>query len=241
MNLSMRKVKILCGKDCRDYFKNPNLLLSSLIPILFMIFYKFIIPFEGSENSTTYILRMGTLMNTTMCAALIVSSSIAEEKEKFTMRTLMLSNITMQEFFLSKILVGFSITVIANVIIFFISGETINHLAVYLICVILGSLTMIILSAVIGIMSRDQMTCGVYQVPLMLLFMMPPMFSGINKALQVVADLTPLNAMIEIYDRGIDGDWISLKMLFYFAVLLLWILGATILFAYMYRKKAKDN
>ncbi|MEE0420918.1 MAG: ABC transporter permease [Lachnospiraceae bacterium] len=242
MKISMRKVNVLTKKDLKDFLKNPSLFLSCLIPLFFVVLYGSIdFPMLGGGDRSMLLLNMGVLLSTTMCGSMITSTSISEEKEKFTLRTLMLSNISAGEFFLAKIIMGFAITTVSNLLIFLISRTALTQLPLFLLCSILGSSCMIMFSGVYGVMARDQMTCGVYQIPLMLLFLLPTMLGELNSVLAAIAKVTPLNAMLRLYYLGADGKLLSAAALGQVGVMAVWILISALLFSYVYKKKGIDN
>lgn len=217
MSISMRKLTTLSKKDIIDFFKNPVLYVSILLPVVFVVFYKLIkLPNMNNEIKPIFLINMGTLMNCSMCGILIASTSIAEEKEKFTLRTLMLSNVSGMEFLISKVIAGFLLTVFGNILIFFLAGVSVGSLPGYLFAVILGSVSINIISAVLGLISRDQMSCGVMQIPVMLLLILPPIFGELNPVLGNIARVTPLNAMMSIYFNYADGSFFSGKTLITF-------------------------
>lgn len=240
MSISMRKFKALFKKDLVDFMKNPALSVSVLLPIAFVVLYKFVVsPNLDSKDLPAFLLNLGMLMNSSMCGVLIVSTSVAEEKEKFTLRTLMLSNVSAMEFFLSKIMLAMAATLAGNVVIFFLAGEAVSHFPVYLLATILGTGCVIMISAVIGLVSRDQTSCSLLQIPVMLLFLIPPAMAA-NAVLQMMARLTPLGAMLHIYYNIIQGR-VGRKTVLAFAVIIAWLAGAAVAFKYFYKKKNIDN
>ena len=165
MSISMRKLRALYKKDLMDFVKNPAISASVLLPVAFVLLYKYVVgPNLAIEEVSVFLLNLGLLMNCSMSGVLIVSTSVAEEKEKFTLRTLILSNVSAMEFFLSKILVAVCVTFLGNVVIFLISGEPTGHMPVYILASLLGSCCVIMISALIGLLSRDQMSCSVLQI-----------------------------------------------------------------------------
>lgn len=244
MNLSKHKIAILAKKDFIDYFKNPSLFVSCLVPIFFIALYKFIMPLEqmGEQFKDQFLLSMGTVFSVSMCACMIISTSISEEKEKFTLRTLMLSNISAAEFFLAKVIVGYTVTIVTSIIIFVLTGTAYSKLPLYFLCATLGTLCLIMFSGIVGMIARDQMSCGVYQVPMMMLFMLPPMLAGISEPVNAFARLTPLNAMMQLFYLGVGmTEGSAMDAVFHIVVLLAWIVFSAAVFSYTYNKKGIDN
>lgn len=242
MKLSMRKIKVLFGKDFADVYKNPTVLIMVLMPILFVLLFKVLgIADLVGDNSGFYLLNMGTLMNCAMSGVMLTCTMIAEEKEKYTLRTLMLSNVKGGEFLISKLAVNFIMTTAGNIVIFLLSGTGLKDLVFYVPATLLGILPVCLISAVLGLMSRDQMSCGVLQVPVMLLFLMPPIFGELNQVLRYIAMVTPLNAMMNLYYRAADGVLLQRDALLHLLVLAVWIVIAGAAFKIAYQKKGLDN
>lgn len=242
MNISVRKLKALFHKDFIDYFKNPAMVVCSLIPLFFVVLYKNIaLPNLDGEDSTAFLLILGMMINSSMCAVLIPSTSIAEEKEKYTLRTLILSNVSAMEFFAAKILTTVVITFLGNMIVFGIASEQMAFLPAYILCTVFGNSCVIMLGAVIGIMCRDQASCNIWQIVVMLLFLIPPMFTGTSKALEILTKITPYGAMLRLYYGLTEGGISSGKMAAGAVVIMAWLVFSIAAFAYLYKKKGVDN
>lgn len=242
MKISIKKVMTLFFKDLTDVFKNSSVMINVLLPMMFVLLFKNLnLSAQGAAYREQFLLNIGTIMNCTIGGLVLASTMIAEEKEKFTLRTLMLSNVSGTEFLLAKLLVGGMITMAENVIVYLLADADMHHLPVFLLGTLLGTLSVSMLSAVIGILARDQMSCSVLQLPVMVLFMIPSFFGGLNSALSWIAKLTPLDAMMKVYDYGVQGRLISGDALFHFGVMAVWIVGGFLLFNVAYRKKGLDN
>ena len=101
MNASMRKVVALISKDFTDLLKNPTMVVSCVLPVGFALIYRFMwadMGVDAQPGAADFMTRM--LLTTALCMAvgmvctLTVVSGIAEEKEKHTLRTLMLANVS---------------------------------------------------------------------------------------------------------------------------------------------------
>lgn len=247
--VSFRKLKALCGKDIVDYFKNPSILVMFIMPILLVTLYKFMrVPedaFGEEELGMAYLLLvLGSVINCSMCGLLVASTSIAEEKEKLTMRTLILSNVSGLEFLLAKVTAGLLMTFLGNVVIFFMTGTPVRHLPIFLAATTLGAVSLNLISAVIGLFSRDQMSCGVLQIPVLLVFLLPAVLGGhlsgaVGNVMQAVGKFVPTNAMVQVFSCVMTGK--TEQLLFYFGTLLAWIAVAVAAFVLIYRKKRLDN
>ena len=240
--MNLKKMGILYGKDLKDFIKNPGISVAALIPVLFVVLYRGIGLADAMGDYASYfLLNIGTVMSISMVALLLVSTSVAEEKEKFTLRTLMMSNVKASEFLASKILVTLTVLLVCNVLVFLLSGSALSGLPFYLLCCVLGSASLIMFSACIGIMARDQMSTSIYQIPLMLLVMLPAMLSGFNSFLGTLASFTPIAAVMNLFENFQIGNLASASSLQDLLVMVVWIVLPSVLFAWLYRAKGMDN
>lgn len=232
MILHLYKVRALVAKDVKDVLKNGNMLLLSLLPILFTALYSSM-DFGGEKMPSDYVLTMGLLMNLCMVPISAMSMIIAEEKEKNTLRTLMLSNVSAAEFLLSKATVIFLLTQVSNLIIYFITGPESVGIGLFLVVTCLGSLCMMFFGALIGIVSKNQMSTGMLSAPVMLIMLLPAIFAMLNESIEKFARFTPSYALIQLLASPPDAA-------FYIAVIAVWTLIVGLLFALVYRKKRLD-
>ena len=233
MTIQWNKIGALFRKDLKDTIKNNQFLLLALLPILFTTLYRFLSFDNGVTLDHSFVLTMGLLMNISMQPLSVMSMMIAEEKEKNTLRTLMLSNVTAATFLVSKTLVIFLLVQLVNLVIYFIAGVGLITFGWFLLITSFSLLCMILFGAVIGIMSKNQMATGMYTAPAMLLFLMPAIFAQISEAIANIAQFSPTYAMMQLLLTNERTG-------FYIAVLLVWTVLATALFGLIYQKKRLD-
>ena len=113
----------------------------------------------GVAAMNAYALAMGMLMNVSMMGFYCTAASLAEEKEKNTLRTLMTSSVNGLEFFLGSLIPIVLMTEVVNVLCVFIVHMTMSPMqwAAYL------------------------------TTPVVLVFMMIPMFTGFSETLQKIS------------------------------------------------------
>lgn len=95
----------------------------------------------------------------------LLSMMVAEEKEKNTLRTLMLSDVSAEEFLLSKSLVALFLMTIIAIADFLILKGALELFAVYLISGTLAAISLLFLGAMIGLLCKDQMATGTLSAP----------------------------------------------------------------------------
>ncbi|SHO50544.1 ABC transporter permease [Anaerocolumna xylanovorans] len=241
MSFSIKRVRALTIKEFKSFTKNSNVLLMSLLPILFSILYTYIYGGKAEDVPKTDIFMLCLNMNLSMVASFVIGMLIAEEKEKNTLRTLLLSGVSSMEFLTGKVTVTLLITVITNIIMFFITGMETQYLGWFLFFSLLVIISMIIIGAIIGMISPSQMSTGVIGLPVIMLFLLIPMLAEYNDNLKKVAKFTPNYNMNLLLKQTFKGEALSSADLPALATIAVWIVLTAILFAFTYSKIGIDK
>lgn len=253
MNAAMRKTGALLAKDFADLFKNPTLLVVCLLPIAFMALYSFMIGDAAGGSDLTaeqqeavdpvisqFMLGSSLCMTLGMVCTMTVLYGIAEEKEKRTLRTLMLANVGASQVVASKAVVALVASTVVNAVCFFVVGGEPGMLGAYLALGVAGSLPVILFSLVLGLASRDQMTAGVYSVPVLLVALVP-MFGMANETIEKASHWLPTGGVYDLIGLAMDGRLLSQDALAPLGVTLAWIVVGAVVFAALFKKLARDN
>ncbi|MCL1796373.1 MAG: ABC transporter permease [Clostridia bacterium] len=229
--MTVHKVRAMLKKDVKNDLRNGTVILFLFMPVFFTLLYGVLFA-DAEDLGPMFLLIFGILMNCSMFPISGTGLLIAEEKEKSTLRTLMLSNVSATEFLFSKAVVSYVLCEAAAVAIYLITAPG-TPLLWFLLITTLTTLCLMLLGAVVGILSPNQMTTGILGTPLTLIMLMPPIFGQINEAIGKIARFVPTNAMIELL-LSEDDRW------FHFAVLAGWIVIGILAFVVVYRRKRLD-
>ena len=253
MNAAMRKTGALLAKDFADLLKNPTLLVVCLLPIAFMALYSFMIGDAAGGSDLTaeqqeavgpvigqFMLGSALCMTVGMVCTMTVLYGIAEEKEKRTLRTLMLANVGASQVVASKAVVALAASAAVNAVCFFVAGGEPGMLGAYLALGIVGSLPVLLFSLVLGLACRDQMTAGVYSVPVLLVALVP-MFGMANETIEKASHWLPTGGVYDLIGLAMDGRLLSQDALAPLGVTLAWIVVGAVVFAALFKKLARDN
>ena len=253
MNAALRKTRALLAKDFIDLFRNPTMLIVCLLPIAFMALYRFMVGDATGDAALSaeqeravsliiqqFMLGSSLCMATGMVCTMTVLYGIAEEKEKRTLRTLMLANVGASQVVASKTVVALVASTVVNAACFFVAGGQLDMLGAYLVLGIMGSLPIILFSLVLGLACRDQMTAGVYSVPVLLVALVP-MFGMANETIGKVAHWLPTGGVYDLIGLALSGNLLSSDALAPLAVTAAWIVVGAVLFAVLFKRLARDN
>ncbi len=240
MQANLRKLGALVAKDAADLAKNPTMILCVLMPVGFAVFYRFFIGDMGLAGSLRgdgglgaspqvtsvvqyIVLSMSLCLSIGMGASVSLIYGLAEEKEKHTLRTLMLANVSAEQLMLAKGFVAFVLTIATELVCFAVSGAPWSLAGWYLLLGSVGAVPVILVSLVVGLASRDQMTAGLYSVPVLLLTM-APIFGSFSEGIRAVVCFAPTGGAVAPL-----------------AVTAVWMVAAVVVFKLLYRRLLRDN
>lgn len=241
MTISLRRIKALTKKEFKSFTKNSNVLLMCMLPIMFSIIYSYI--YGSNENGVPklMVLLLCLNMNLIMCSSFTIAMLIAEEKEKNTLRTLLLSGVSALEFLFGKVVLTLILSTLTNILIYFICGIEVKYLGWFLLISTLVIISMIIIGALIGMFSKNQMSTSVVGMPVLLVFLLIPMMAEFNENIRNVAKFTPNYNMNVIFNKVLAGSSLSSQEILPFASIFVWIVLTGIGFIIAYNKVGIDK
>lgn len=237
MSSSLKRVNALFIKELRDFVRNPNVLIMLVLPLVFAILYgrmmNGVLPGE-------YALGICLLISLSMIGCMVPAMIIAEEKEKNTLRTLLLSPLSPLEFLTGKALISLFICMATNVIVYFIIPPTGIGVFYYIVIAFLSSVASIFLGAVIGLISKNQMETGIIGFPVYMLMLMTPIFANINSTFKHIADFCYTYHSVVAINKICRGQgFLATKVSL--LVIIAWIMISAVLFILTCRKVKLDK
>lgn len=240
MRLRFYKIKALFLKDFNLSLKNKNVMAMLLLPILFGVLFNYLL-FDQLQDHL-YILNMCQNLILATIPLSVQSSMIAEEKEKNTMRTLMLSDVSGLEFLLSKSLVSFLYILVMSTINFFLCEMNAELLPAFLGLSLLAGIAIIFFGSMVGILAKDQASASTLSTPFMLILYLPAMFATFNDIMALIGKCMPTYALQLMFENVQNNvDFFCMDNLICLATMLFWIVAGIVLFQMAYKKNQRDN
>lgn len=235
--MRIHKIKALFKLGIEDLCKNMNVFIYIIMPIGFALLYS-----NMDVLGKEYIFSLCVLLMLAMVPVALMGTIIAEEKEKNTLRTLMLNDVKATEILFAKALICMLFVVVDSLIMFFIIGLSMEHFLLYqLVCLFVG-IAVILFGAVVGLLAKNQMSAGLLSLPFMFL-LMAPLFTGMVQSdiFSKISSFLPTDAMMEILDHIAKGTMTISNVGTSFLIILVWLAGSIILFNIVYKKVGVDN
>lgn len=237
MEFTFRRAKALFVKEAKDLTKNTNVFLLCLLPIAFAFFPR-LTQMDLPQMQTALDAFIPVMGLNLVVVSLVMASFIAEEKEKNTMRTLMLSSVSPWEFLVGKAALILIIGMVNTAAVFFIIGVESQFLAANLLTFFPVIITMTVIGGIIGLLVQNMMATGIVAMPVIGLFMFIPMLALHNEAMAKVSQYLPNVKAQEILQRVMDGQAVEARSI---VIILAWIVLSVISFALIYKRKGLDG
>ncbi|GKV56079.1 ABC transporter permease [Sporosarcina sp. NCCP-2222] len=235
MTFSWKRVNAIFMKDYKDFSRNFAVsIVIFLSPVLAAIY---------GRIGVTAIESHYMLINLTfaMVAAFVQSCLIAEEKEKNTLRGLMLSPASTTEILTGKSLLSLVLTLFTILLSMFLAEYKPANIAVVAIAILLSALFYIALGTLLGLFAKSVMEASVIVLPVMVIFSFGTFITSLAEQYPILKAATYL-PNIQLLEIGIKveagagfGDvWLQL------AVIAAWVVVMFMLTAVVYRKRMVD-
>lgn len=179
--MRLRRVKAVLKKQILDTMKNRSVLIQFIMfPLLGLILTKTIANGD-TQIASDYFITMFASMYVGMSPAVAMEGIISEEKEKGTLRSLLMANVKPYEYLLG---VGFYafIMCIVGAGILAIGGQYSGiQLVKFFTIMSLGILCSMMFGATLGIISKNQMSAHSTTLPLVMVFAFMPTIAIFNE------------------------------------------------------------
>ncbi len=231
------KIKALFKLGIEDLLKNINVFIYVLMPLGFAILYS-----NLEVESKEYLFALCVLLNIAMIPITLMGTIIAEEKEKNTLRTLMLNDVKGSEILFAKALICTLFVLINNIVIYLIVGLPISNLLIYQGITLFVGIAVIFFGAFVGLIAKNQMSAGLLSLPFMFLLLMPLFIAMFNNNIaNKISSLLPTDAMMVILDNVAKKEITISNMGLPFLVIIVWFILSFLLFNIFYKKIGVDN
>ncbi|WP_026908693.1 ABC transporter permease [Paucisalibacillus globulus] len=237
MTLSWKRINAIFQKDTKDLWKNYFVSSIIVLPILMALLYSYTT--EEPSIDLHYMIINLALASVT---AFIQCAVIAEEKEKHTLRGLMLSPASIPEILIGKSLVTLFLTVITLLVCAFITGYQPANIALVAVALFISMVFYMGIGMILGLLSRTIIEASFIVMPVIFIFGFGSMLMGLIDRYPVLSfvEYLPNIQLLEFaYQVELGAGFGELWS--YLAVILAWAIVAVILSGVVYKKRELDE
>lgn len=185
----MKHTITIIKKQLKDTLKNKTVLIQFIMfPVLGIIMTKAIKIDNMPEN---FFVNLFATMYIGMAPLTSVAAIISEEKEKNTLRVLLMADVSPSQYLIGIGSYVFSACMLGSVIFGCLLDDVTNMQRLFFVLIMaVGIITSIMIGAAIGIGSKNQMSATSVSVPVMMVFSFLPMLSMFNDKIEKLAKIT---------------------------------------------------
>ncbi|MGG0291267.1 ABC transporter permease [Bacillus pacificus] len=235
MTFSMRRFSAIFRKEVQDIKANASVLVMAALPLVFSFVY------QQMDGPKEQIANMVTLMALTMVGSFVQAALIAEEKEKHTLRVMMLSPASTLEVLLGKSALTALITFVICISNFAILGVIKGNMVLIALFLLVSIFFFLMLGTAIGLIAKTTASTSVVGMPILFVFLLAPMLGGFIKSefVKKVIDFLPTKHLADAMPKllagkgfsTVSGDLINI---------IIWCVLSIILCIVIYKKKQMD-
>lgn len=223
-------VRAVFRKQMKETLKNKEVLVQFMMFPLIAVVMENLVHVEGMPER--YFVNLFSAMYVGMAPLVATVSILAEEKEKGTLRALLMANVKSPEYLMG---VGSYVwfACMAGACIFMVTGGYKGKTALsFLMIMGVGIFISLVLGAAIGASCRNQMAATAISVPVMLVLSFLPMLSAFNATVEKGAKFV-YTQQISLLVNQVSEKNLSFQN---GSIIFVNFLLVTVFFAYAYRK-----
>lgn len=229
--MSMRNIMAIIEKQWKDTLKNKEVLIQfMLFPLLTVVMEHAVVLEQMPEH---FFVTLFSTMYIGMAPLTSMASIIAEEKEKHTLRVLIMSDVKAAEYLVGVGSYVWLACMLGSIVMAVTGGYRREEFAVYLGIMCMGIFISLVMGAVIGIWSQNQMAATSVALPVMIVFSFLPMIALFNESIAKISRFTYSQQVYSLLNRVGDLK-INKEMVF---VILIHLAVVLLLFNLAYRRR----
>ncbi|MDI6530331.1 MULTISPECIES: ABC transporter permease [Bacillus cereus group] len=235
MTFSMRRFSAIFRKEVQDFKTNSQSLIMMAMPIFFAILY------SRSDNFREVGASTLITMTLVLVGGFIQAMLIAEEKEKSTLRVLMLSPASSIEVLIGKSSLTGIITVAICFINLLILGKLEGNIALLLFIFVLGTLMFTLIGTCIGLIAQNVPQTSTIGLPILMVFLIGDFIAGFvkNEVVTKIVEYLPTRHIGLAVSGVIKGEGFS-AITSNLLNITIWLVAVLAITLFIYKKKQMD-
>jgi len=236
MTFSLRRVSAILLKDWYDLLKNSYILFTLAFPLLFAVWL------GNMDVKSTYSFIFPINLALVICGCFVQAAMVAEEKEKSTLRGLLLSPATTLEILIGKSALSAIVTLVVIVASIFLTGFKVSSLPLFSLSILLCLIIYIAIGTLLGLLSRSVMETTIIGMPVLTLLGMGSVLKETidNKIFAKVVDFLPseqFNQIVMNISQSNNSNNTGKSLL----ILLAWVIVSLAITVITYNKRRFDK
>ncbi|WP_338652301.1 ABC transporter permease [Lysinibacillus sp. Y5S-8] len=231
----MTRIQAILVKDYKEFSRNYAVSTMVLLPLIMAYFFNQ----SGANTINTYFLSIN--MAFAVVTTYVQCCLIAEEKEKNTLRSLMLSPASLGDILIGKSLFVLMLTIIAEAVTIILAGYEPANFFIIVIALLLSAVFYIALGTICGLFAKSIMEASFIVLPVMFIFSFGPLalaLSSVNPILKI-AEWLPSSQLL-LLAEAIEGTYSMPDVIIPMLAIIVWTLVSWFFAAVIYKKRMVD-
>lgn len=235
MNISLKRMNAIFQKDLKDFSRNWAVSSVLFMPIVLGAMFGR----SGVHDLSSHYLLINLAM--AMVATFVQCCLIAEEKEKNTLRGLMLSPASSTEIIGGKSLLSLIFTIIVIYVTVMLAGYSPANVGIIAVAIVLSTLFYISLGTILGLYSKSVMEASLVVMPVVMVFSVGSFITQLMDSYPIlkIAMYLPNIQLIELAAKVEAGGGLG-DVLVELAIITGWVVVSFIVTKTLYRKRMVD-
>ncbi|TKI63084.1 ABC transporter permease [Lysinibacillus varians] len=231
MNMSFTRIRAIFMKDYKEFSRNYAVSVMVFLPLILAFAYNKI----GTSSIDAYFLPINLVF--AVVTAYVQCCLIAEEKEKNTLRNLMLSPASLEDILIGKSLFVFIVTVVVVSLAIFLVGYEPANLLILAIALLLSTVFYIALGTLCGLFAKTIMEASIIVMPVMLIFSFGPFALSLASAYPILelAKWLPSSQLV-LLAEALEGPYTMMDCIIPIVTITVWSLLTWGITGFIYKK-----
>lgn len=236
MSISLRRVRAIFVKDYKEFSRNYAISIILIIPIMFAFLFRA----AGSSlpGAVGFLLNTSFVLVTTLAQACL----IAEEKERNTLRSLMMTPATTMDVLIGKSSLVFAMSAVVLAIALYLYGYQPAIVWAFVPVMILSIILYTAVGTICGLFSRTLLEASLIVTPVAVIFAGAPWGASLEEKYPIfkILDYAPSSQLVHflgLSSTGFTTDQLLKPLL----ITVGWTIVLTVISVILYQRRLKDE
>ncbi|MCG7376986.1 ABC transporter permease [Paenibacillus sp. ACRSA] len=236
MSISLKRIRAIFIKDYKEFSRNFAISVTLIVPIMLAVLFREI--GSSAPEAIGFLLNISFVLITCFVQACL----IAEEKERNTLRSLMMTPSTTMDILIGKSVLVFVMSFVVLTVATLIFGYQPANLWVSLAALILSIILYTSVGTICGLFSKTLLEASLSVIPVTIVFTAAPGRVLLDErfAMFNVLDYMPSSQLVHLLSISPAGYTMG-EILKPLIIILLWTIVLTIVSVILYERRLKDE
>ncbi|MCH7320469.1 ABC transporter permease [Solibacillus sp. MA9] len=236
MNVSLKRIQAIFMKDYKEFSRNYAISMVIFLPLILALMYRQ----TGAESIQSYFLPLN--MTFSMVTAYVQSCLIAEEKERNTLRSLMMSPASIADILLGKSLLVFILTGVILAVSAYIVGYAPSQVVPIVLVLAISTVFYLAVGTICGLFTKSVMEASLAVLPIILVFSFGPMALNLTETnvMYKIAQWLPSAQLVILAEHSQQGASVG-EIVQPLLLITIWTVVAIVIAVLLFKKRTKDE